>query len=175
VVVRGGVGPSEGPGPTQEALKIVPFLGLKSWMMEVTRSCWELVWFQFKQELLAGHAQDTVTLKLLPPTIQQPAAAFREVFTEVFKSAQILWPHLDRVLHFQGVQAAVSINDEIHLYFRPSLTRAEQVREGKWTQTVAVGSRDFAETMKAKLGIRAKGRRICGMDGESCICEPQAS
>jgi putative transposase len=56
-----------------------------------------------------------------------------------------------------------------------ALARADRVREGKWTESVAHGSRDFVESVKAKLGIRAKGRRISGMDGESSLCEPQAS
>jgi REP element-mobilizing transposase RayT len=56
-----------------------------------------------------------------------------------------------------------------------ALVRAEQVRESKWTESVAIGSRDFVETIKAKLGVRAKGRRISGMNGESNLCEPQAS
>jgi len=30
------------------------------------------------------------------------------------------------------------------------------------------------EAVKAKPGIRAKGRSISGMDGKSSMCEPQA-
>jgi hypothetical protein len=39
---------------------------------------------------------------------------------------------------------------------------AEQIRESWWTESVAVGSRKFVETLKAKLRIRAKGRGIAG-------------
>jgi putative transposase len=56
-----------------------------------------------------------------------------------------------------------------------ALARAEQIREGKWTESVAVGSRDFVENVKSKFGIRAKGRKISGMDGESSLREPQVS
>jgi hypothetical protein len=35
--------------------------------------------------------------------------------------------------------------------------------------------RSAPETIKAKLGIRAKGRRISGMNAESNLREPQAS
>jgi len=56
-----------------------------------------------------------------------------------------------------------------------ALALAEQVREGKWTESVAVGSRDFVETIKAKPGIRGKGRRISVRDCESSLREPQAS
>jgi putative transposase len=56
-----------------------------------------------------------------------------------------------------------------------ALGRAERAREGKWTESIAVGSKDFVESMKARLGIRAKGRRICGVKADSSLREPQNS
>jgi putative transposase len=56
-----------------------------------------------------------------------------------------------------------------------ALARAEQVREAKWTESIAVGNRDFVETVKARLKIRGKGRRVSGTDIESSLREPQAS
>jgi putative transposase len=50
----------------------------------------------------------------------------------------------------------------------------EQVRESKWTESIAVGSRDFVVIMEGELGMKANGRRICGTDDESALCEPQA-
>jgi REP element-mobilizing transposase RayT len=55
-----------------------------------------------------------------------------------------------------------------------ALAWAGQVRESKWTESVAVGSRSFAETIKDKLGVRAKRRRFSGTDEESTLHEPQA-
>jgi hypothetical protein len=40
------------------------------------------------------------------------------------------------------------------------LRGSEKGRNGKWTESIAVGSRPFAEKVKALLGIRAKGRAI---------------
>jgi hypothetical protein len=54
-----------------------------------------------------------------------------------------------------------------------ALVRGGQVREGKWTESVAVGSRHFVETIRTKLRLRAKGRKITGMKGEFTLCEPQ--
>ena len=34
------------------------------------------------------------------------------------------------------------------------------VRESKWSQSIAVGSKSFVEGIKEKLGIRAKGRMV---------------
>ena len=56
-----------------------------------------------------------------------------------------------------------------------ALGRAKHVRESEWTESVAVGSADFVKTVKSKLGIRAKGRRISGVDAQSTLREPQAS
>jgi REP-associated tyrosine transposase len=40
------------------------------------------------------------------------------------------------------------------------LTNGKKVREDEWTDSIAVGSRPFAEKVKALLGFRAKGRNI---------------
>jgi len=58
-----------------------------------------------------------------------------------------------------------------------ALARGEQVRESNWTESVAIGSRDFVADIKNKLGVRVKGRRIlatAGTAGETTLCEPQA-
>jgi len=34
------------------------------------------------------------------------------------------------------------------------------VREGKWTQSIAIGSERFVENTKQQLGIRAKGCKV---------------
>jgi len=52
--------------------------------------------------------------------------------------------------------------------------RPEQVRESKWTESIAVGRRGFVDVIKRGLGVKAKGRRISGMDDESALREPQA-
>ena len=38
-----------------------------------------------------------------------------------------------------------------------ALARKEQGRENKWTEGIAVGSRDFVDVIKRGLGMRAKG------------------
>jgi len=34
------------------------------------------------------------------------------------------------------------------------------VRESKWSQSIAVGNKSFVESIKEKLGIRAKSRKV---------------
>ena len=74
-----------------------------------------------------------------------------------------------------GIPSIEALRRSHSAWVEEALARTELDREGKWTESVAVGSRDFVETIKAKLGIRAKGRRITGMAGRSCLSEPQAS
>jgi hypothetical protein len=56
-----------------------------------------------------------------------------------------------------------------------ALPRVEHVREGKWTENIAVGSRKFVESRKGEPGMKAEGRRICGTGEEAGLREPQAS
>jgi putative transposase len=55
-----------------------------------------------------------------------------------------------------------------------ALARHEQARESKWSESIAVGNRDFVETIKGKLGVRAKRRRFSGTGDEATLRQPQA-
>lgn len=46
------------------------------------------------------------------------------------------------------------------------------IRESKWTESVAVGSRDFVEETKDRLGFKIKGRKIVESNG---ACELRES
>ncbi|HYA43831.1 MAG TPA: transposase [Syntrophobacteraceae bacterium] len=56
-----------------------------------------------------------------------------------------------------------------------ALATAEHVRESKWTESIAVGSRQFVDTIKSKLGVRAKGSRLSGTDDEARLRYPKAT
>jgi hypothetical protein len=47
------------------------------------------------------------------------------------------------------------------------------VREGEWTQSIAVGTQGFVEKTKQKLGIRAKGRKVVETGEAYQLREPQ--
>jgi len=38
-------------------------------------------------------------------------------------------------------------------------------RESQWTESIAVGSKEFVEDTKEQLGIRARGREVMGAEG----------
>ena len=46
-----------------------------------------------------------------------------------------------------------------------SLAAGKNIRQNQWTESIAVGSKSFIETIKEKLGILAKGRKILEIDG----------
>jgi putative transposase len=48
------------------------------------------------------------------------------------------------------------------------------VRESKWSQSIAVGSKSFVEGIKEKLGIRAKGRKVGESEESYHLREAQA-
>lgn len=54
-----------------------------------------------------------------------------------------------------------------------ALVRGSLVREDMWTKSVAVGSRHFVETIKTKLGLRAKKRKVSGTEDKFALREPQ--
>ena len=43
-----------------------------------------------------------------------------------------------------------------------ALTSEEQVRERKWSESIAVGNKSFIETTMKRLGIKALGRKVFG-------------
>ena len=55
------------------------------------------------------------------------------------------------------------------------LEDADCVQEGKWTQSIAVGTQGFVEKTKQKLGIRAKGRKVVAAGEAYQLRETQVS
>ena len=57
--------------------------------------------------------------------------------------------------HRQWIQAAIS--------------NGKNQRESCWTESIAVGSIDFVEETKSRLGIMGIGRRIEGQEADRCV------
>ena len=55
------------------------------------------------------------------------------------------------------------------------ITGMKQTRDGKWTESIAVGSEGFIAATKSILGIKAKGRKIIGGEKSFELREPAAS
>ena len=51
----------------------------------------------------------------------------------------------------------------------------DHYRDGKWTESVAVGSEALVTATKEKLGVKVKGREVVGGDGSYQLRESPAS
>jgi REP element-mobilizing transposase RayT len=76
---------------------------------------------------------------------------YAEMLTDRGRSSIIDYGALKELLGADSIEAVRKLRRE---RIEEALARGEQVRESKWTESVAVGSRSFVETMKAKLGLR---------------------
>lgn len=56
-----------------------------------------------------------------------------------------------------------------------ALSKNHSVRDGKWSESIAVGSESFMGLIREKLGVRAMGRKVVGGDHVSTLKEPQIS
>ena len=55
-----------------------------------------------------------------------------------------------------------------------ALSKEEHFRDGKWTESVAVGSKLFVTATKEKLGVKGKGREVLGGAGSYELRESPA-
>ena len=55
-----------------------------------------------------------------------------------------------------------------------ALRAGGQLRDGKWSESIAVGSESFVAITKEKLGSKAKGREVIGEDGSYVLQESPA-
>ncbi len=73
----------------------------------------------------------------------------------------------------------ISTNDELRnshkKWVEETLKAKNYVRESKWSQSIAVGSKSFVESIKEKLGIRAKGRKVADSKDLYHLREAQAA
>lgn len=54
------------------------------------------------------------------------------------------------------------------------MQKVNHFRDGKWTESVAVGSKGFVEATKEKLGFKVKGRKVIGEGGSYELRESPA-
>ena len=95
---------------------------------------------------------------------------YAEIQTAREQDSRIDRRALMELLGIPSIEALRRLHKE---WVEEALAREGQVREGKWTESVAVGSRHFVETIRTKLGLRAKGRRVSGRENDFTLREAQ--
>ncbi len=89
-------------------------------------------------------------------------SGYNEIQAPRERYALIDYEELRRLLNFRGMH---DLADAYRGWVEETLSRNGHLRDGKWTESVAVGSEAFATATKEKLGLRAKGREVVGGDG----------
>ena len=56
-----------------------------------------------------------------------------------------------------------------------SVSSGDNTRVSEWTESIAVGSKDFVESTKGRLGIHAQGRKVSETESAYQLREPQVS
>jgi len=80
-----------------------------------------------------------------------------------------------RLMELLNVGLIDELKDTHKCWVEETLRIDIHVRESKWTQSVAVGSKEFVEMTKNKLGSRVKGRSILRSDEDYHLREQQTS
>jgi len=75
------------------------------------------------------------------------------------------------LLHFRSMY---DLAEAYRGWIEESLQEASHLRDGKWMESVAVGTEAFVAASKENLGIKARGREVVGGDGSYELREPPA-
>lgn len=70
----------------------------------------------------------------------------------------------DRLMGLLGFENYEDLKKAHSKWVESEIQTDNSGKENKWTQSIAVGSKTFIETMKEALGFRAKGRKIICAD-----------
>ena len=81
----------------------------------------------------------------------------------------------DRLHKLSGFDSYEKFTDAHRKWVASFLKDIDFIREGKWTQSIAVGTQGFVEKSKQKFGIKAKGRKVVETGYAYQLREPQVS
>jgi hypothetical protein len=84
-------------------------------------------------------------------------SGYYEILAPRKRYALIDYRGLRELLNFTHMNELV---DAYRGWLEESLHADDHHREGKWTESVAVGSERFVTAMKERLGIKVKGREV---------------
>lgn len=103
---------------------------------------------------------------------QWPFGGYNEIQKPRRKCILIAYQKLAELTGFETYDAFRKSHKEL---VNESLSNGNNYRQADWSESVAVGSKDFVETIKEKLGLRAKGRKILENDGGFQLREKMVS
>ncbi len=80
-----------------------------------------------------------------------------------------------RLMDLLNIQTIEELKKSHTGWIEEALSSNGHVRESKWVQSVAVGSKKFVEMTKKKLGFRVKGRSVSRSDEDYQLREQQVA
>jgi REP element-mobilizing transposase RayT len=78
------------------------------------------------------------------------------------------------LMELLGFNSTEAMRESHKAWVEAGLTGNNSVRDSKWTESIAVGSKGFVDRVKDELGIRAKGREISETEHSSCLRESRS-
>lgn len=100
-----------------------------------------------------------------------PFSGYNEIQVPRERYALIDYGGLRELLNFKAMN---DLADAYRGWVEESLSNGDHSRDGKWTESVAVGSELFVSVTKEKLGVKGKGRDVRGADGSHELRESSA-
>jgi putative transposase len=97
---------------------------------------------------------------------------YNEIQNPKERYALINYKRLTEILHSISIE---DFKDTYNRWIEETLRIDRHVRDTKWTQSVAVGGKEFVEMTKGRLGYRAEGRKVIKSDEDYQLREQQAS
>ena len=97
---------------------------------------------------------------------------YNEILAPRKRYALIDYEGLRTLLNFESIKDLAAAYGG---WIEESLGRGNSLRDGKWTESVAVGSEAFVTITKETLGDRAEGRAVIGGDGSYELRESPAA
>ena len=80
-----------------------------------------------------------------------------------------------RLMQLLNIQSVEELKKSHSGWIEEALRSDSHIRESKWVQSVAVGSKEFLEMTKKKLGFQVKGRSVSRSGEDYQLREPPAA
>jgi hypothetical protein len=101
-----------------------------------------------------------------------PFSGYNEIQRPRERYALVDYEGLRNLLEFKEMP---DLADAYRGWVEESLSANGRSRDGKWSESISVGSESFVMMTKEKLGIKAKGREVVGEDASYVLRESPAS
>lgn len=102
---------------------------------------------------------------------QWPFSGYNEIQNPRKRYALIDYGGLKDLLAFRSVD---DLKNGYRGWVKESIKDGNHIRDGKWTESVVVGSKEFVEQTKERLSVRAQGREVIETRGAYVLREPSA-